>query len=129
MKWRIRRIVDKFCLWLVSIKPIRWFFDQLLKFGKWAKQKPILRVIWRWYGKLFKPFWISYLIYSLAVDAWSRNIWNVLMDIACLIIVLVLDDRKEPGDDNDDDEPDEPDPTPDGDAVDRWLREQQRVTA
>jgi hypothetical protein len=126
MKWRLRRMMEKCMLFLVSIKPIRWFFDQLFRFGEWASKKPWLQTIWRWYSKLFKPFWYSYLIYSLVIDAWNRNIWNVLMDIACILLVFALDNRHGP-DNNEEDEPDEPDPTPNGDAVDLWLKEQQKT--
>jgi hypothetical protein len=126
LKWRIRRMADKAVLMLVSIKPIRWFLDQLFRFGKWAQSKPWLAHIWEWYKKLIKPFWIGYLGYSLIVDAWSHNILNVLLDIAWLLIIVFMPDRDEPDDeDEDEDEPD--DPTPNGDAVDMWLKEQQRI--
>ncbi|HEX9502837.1 MAG TPA: hypothetical protein VF974_00760 [Patescibacteria group bacterium] len=127
MKWKLRRIVDKAALILVSVKPIRWFFDQLIKFGNWASKNPFLSTIWKWYIKIERPAWISYLTYSLVADAWYHNIWCILIDIACLLVMIFLPNIDN-HDNDEDNEPDEPDPTPNGDAVDLWIREQQKLT-
>lgn len=127
MKWRIRRMFDKVGLFLVSIKPIRWFLDQLFKFGEWASRNPYICKIWKWYGKLIRPFRIGFGSSWALIDAWQHDWINMLINIACVIVWIILPNINN-RDDNDDEEPDEPDdPTPNGDAVDMWIKEQQKV--
>jgi hypothetical protein len=83
--------------------------------------------MWKWYCLLIKPFWVIYGSYSALYDAWHHDLWSMAVDIFCVVLWLILPDNRNKSDDNGDDEPDEPDPTPDGDAVDLWLKEQQRV--
>lgn len=125
MKWRIRRMVDRCILFLVGIKPIRWFIDQLLGFGK---SNPWFIQLGKWYIKSFKPFWFAYLGYCLLFDIWHRIPYNVFIDAICIIIVIICPNIDGNHDkDNDDDDPNDPDPSPTGDSVDQWLREQQRT--
>jgi len=126
LKWQIRRIVDKAALILVSIKPVRWFFDQLIKFGDWAQSKPRLAHIWKWISKLWKPFWIGYGSFYALVDAWNHDWIRMAFNIILVLVWVFMPERDDP-DDEDEDEPDDPDPTPNGDAVDMWLKEQQKV--
>ncbi len=114
-------------LFLVSIKPVRWFFDWLIKLGEWAKKSPF----WKWYRKIRKPFWIALYTYFALYAAWKHDIWNVLCDIGYILLfwLILPDDWHKPDDNGDDDEPDSPDPTPNGDAVDMWIREQQKTLA
>jgi hypothetical protein len=128
LKWKVRRMVEKCMLFLVGIKPIRWFFDQLFRFGEWASKQPILSTIWRWYGKLSRPFWIGFGSYLVLLDAWQHDWISMIVNIACVILWIILPSIDNRDDGNDEDEPDEPDPTPNGDAVDMWIKEQQKVT-
>ena len=130
MKWRFRKWADKCVLFLVSIKPVRWFFDQLIQFGEWVKKNPFLCAYWRQYLKIRKPFWLTLLSYEALYAAWKHDIWSVLCSIGYILLWIILPDSgNRPDDHDDDDKPDGPDPTPNGDAIDKWLREQQKVEA
>lgn len=130
MKWRIRKWADKCVVFLVGVRPIRWFFDQLINLEEWVKKRLFLHTIFRWYCKIRKPFWIALCTYFALYAAWKHDIWSVLCDIGYIIIWLIIpDDWHKPDDNGDDDSPDSPDPTPNGDVIDRWLREQQKVRA
>ena len=54
--------------------------------------------------------------------------WGIIGNICGVLLCIILtNDWHKPDDPDDDDSPDGPDPTPNGDAIDRWLREQQKV--
>ena len=74
MKWQFRKWADKCMLFLVNIKPVRWFFDQLIQLGEWAKENSFLRVMSKWYRKLERPFWIIYGSCWSLYYAWQHDI-------------------------------------------------------
>jgi phage shock protein PspC (stress-responsive transcriptional regulator) len=128
MKWKLKRIADRFFLFLVSIKPIRWFFDQLVALSDWAIEVPYLSTIWKWHSKLAKPFWIVFTSCWALYDVWLHDWVGVGINIFYIIVWLIMPNKDNPRNNDNDEEPDDPDPTPNGDAVDMWIREQQKVT-